>query len=332
MPKASERVRGGNIDEALALRGDFHAEGSRFRPLAWNLRGGAPGTLWQLLARAIRPHHWLKNILLSVPALAGHQFGAPLAASLVAFVSFSLCASSAYILNDFLDVENDRAHPRKKSRPFASGELSLALGFLLSLALLIGSVVVALWLPPTFLLVLLGYYAFSGAYSIWLKRHLLIDVIALACLYGVRLVAGGAASGIPLSPWLVTFSIFLFFCLATIKRCTELADHKRSGGIRLVGRDYSTGHLPVLISLSAASGFISVLVLALYMHSDVVRAMYSHPERLWYACIPFTFWIGRMLLLTYRGEMHDDPVVFAAKDRVGIAIAFVTALIVVASV
>jgi 4-hydroxybenzoate polyprenyltransferase len=329
VPEAFQRTPGAKKTKAFVCGGDFQAEAPRFPPVVGNRHvGGLP---WRLLARALRPHHWLKNILLLVPALAAHQFGAPLAASVVAFFSFSLCASSAYILNDFLDLENDRAHPRKKLRPFASRELSLTSGALLSLALLAASMVVALSLPPTFLLVLLGYYAFSGAYSAWLKRMLLIDVAALVCLYGVRLVAGGAASSIPLSPWLAAFSMFLFFCLATIKRCAELADQKKCGGIQLAGRNYSTADLPALISMSAASALVSVLVLALYMESDIVRAAYSHPDRLWYALIPFMFWIGRMLLLTHRGEMHDDPLVFAARDRIGIAAALSSLLIVALS-
>jgi 4-hydroxybenzoate polyprenyltransferase len=177
-----------------------------------------------------------------------------------------------------------------------------------------------------------GYATVGLLYSVWLKSKLLVDVVVLACLYGIRLQAGGAASELALSPWLVAFSIFLFFCLATIKRCAELADHKASGGTTLPGRGYSTLDLQALISLSAASGLVSVLVLALYVDSDAVHSLYSHPDRLWFACVPYLFWISRMILLTHRGEMHDDPIVFAFNDATSIAVAIVCALIVLAAV
>jgi 4-hydroxybenzoate polyprenyltransferase len=280
----------------------------------------------------MRVHQWVKNLLVLAPALAAHQFGQALAASLIAFVSFSLCASSLYILNDLLDRESDRAHPRKKLRPFAAGNLSSTTGLWFAFVLFAGAVAIALTLPLAFPLVLVGYATVGLLYSVWLKSKLLVDVVVLACLYGIRLQAGGAASELALSPWLVAFSIFLFFCLATIKRCAELADHKASGGTTLPGRGYSTLDLQALISLSAASGLVSVLVLALYVDSDAVHSLYSHPDRLWFACVPYLFWISRMILLTHRGEMHDDPIVFAFNDATSIAVAIVCALIVLAAV
>ena len=276
-------------------------------------------------------HQWVKNLLVLAPTLAAHQFGQALSASLVAFVSFSLCASSLYILNDLLDLESDRAHPRKRLRPFAAGDLSSKAGIWCAIALFAGSIVIALLLPPAFVLVLLGYAALSLLYSVVLKNKLLMDVVALACLYGIRLVAGGAASQLEISPWLAAFSLFLFFCLALLKRCAELADQKASEGTTLPGRSYSKQDLPALVSMSAASGFVSVLVLALYVDSDAVRSLYSHPDRIWFACIPYMYWISRMILLTHRGEMHDDPVVFAVKDPVSIVVAIVCAVIVVAA-
>jgi 4-hydroxybenzoate polyprenyltransferase len=274
-------------------------------------------------------HQWVKNLLVLAPALAAHQFGAALSASLIAFVSLSLCASSLYFLNDILDRESDQAHPRKRFRPIASGDLSPATGIWFAALLFVGSVAIALLLPSDFLLAIVGYAALSLLYSLWLKSRLLIDVVVLACLYGVRLIAGGAASQVAISPWLAAFSLFLFFCLAILKRCAELAGKKEAGGTALPGRSYSTMDLPALISMSAASGFVSVLVLALYVDSEAVRALYSHPDRIWLACIPCLFWITRMILLTHRGEMHDDPVVFAVKDPVSIFVAVICALIVV---
>lgn len=282
---------------------------------------------------AMRPHQWLKNLLVFVPALAAHDIRGGLATAAIAFLSFSLCASAAYLFNDILDREHDRAHPRKRFRPLASGALSLAAGLRLALALLLAAGVVALALPAQFLLILLAYFALTCVYSLRLKQTLLIDIAALACLYGIRLVAGGAASGIALSPWLVVFSLFLFCCLATVKRCAELADRKASGGSTVLeGRAYCTNDLSALFAMATTTAFASVLVLALYVNSDTVRGLYAHPEWIWFAWIPFTLWISRVLLLTHRGRMHDDPVVFAATDRVSLTLAGACGFIVIASV
>ena len=281
---------------------------------------------------ALRPHQWLKNLLVFVPALAAHDFGSGLAAAAVAFLSFSLCASGVYILNDLLDRVHDRAHPTKRFRPFASGALGTAAGLRLAFVLLVAAVLVGLWLPPPFLLILLGYIALTSLYTVSLKQMLIADIVALACLYGARLAAGGAASEIALSPWLAIFSLFIFFCLATVKRCAELADRGTGSEGELAGRAYCADDRPALFAMAAASGFVSVLVLALYVNSEAVRSAYMHPERLWFVCIPLLLWVGRVLILTHRGQMHDDPIVFAATDRASLATAFASAIIVVASV
>lgn len=291
------------------------------------------GQVWLDYVRAIRLHQWLKNILILLPALAAHRLGGALFSCILGFVSFSLCASSVYVLNDLLDLRSDRAHARKRLRPFAAGRIPLIKGALLFPALLVSSLLIALMLPWRFLLVLAGYYALTCAYSFWLKRQTLVDVVTLACLYGIRLVAGSAAASIILSPWLVAFSIFLFFCLALVKRCAELVDRKARGkeGI-LVGRGYSTEDIPALQAMSAASGFVSVLVLALYVDGPAVRALYSHPGRLWAIAVLLLYWVSRTILLTHRGLMHDDPVVFAAKDRTSLLIAFGCVLVMAASI
>ncbi|MBS7542905.1 UbiA family prenyltransferase [Ancylobacter oerskovii] len=264
---------------------------------------------------AIRIHQWLKNLLIFVPAIAAHELVAELGAVLLAFVSFSLCASSVYVLNDLLDLKNDRAHSRKKNRPFAAGRIPILHGVLLFPLLLLGSLVLALFLPLEFLEALIGYYALTCAYSFYLKKKLLIDVTVLACLYGSRLWAGAAAIGAALSPWLIAFAIFIFFCLALVKRCSELIDRLHKSKQDPTGRAYRLGDLPALQFMAAASGAVSPLVLALYLNSESVRALYTYPDRLWIVCIILLFWISRVLLLTQRGEMHDDPVVFAATDR-----------------
>ncbi|WP_073631705.1 UbiA family prenyltransferase [Pseudoxanthobacter soli] len=286
---------------------------------AWAPEASALGmrkSHWHEYVRAIRVHQWLKNLLVFVPALAAHELGPGLGACILAFLSFSLCASSVYILNDLLDLRNDRAHARKKERPFAAGRIPLLRGALLFPVLLGLSFLIALFLPWKFLGVLAAYYALTCAYSFTLKRKMLVDVVALACLYGTRLWAGAAAVGLAISPWLMAFAIFIFLCLALVKRCSELIDRMSKGRGDPVGRGYRLSDLPALQSMAAAAGYVSVLVLALYFNSDVVVPLYAHPNWLWVICVLLLFWISRVLLLTHRGEMHDDPVVFAATDRI----------------
>jgi 4-hydroxybenzoate polyprenyltransferase len=270
---------------------------------------------WWDYGRALRPHQWLKNILVFAPALAAHRFDDTLLASLLAFISFCLCASSVYVINDLLDLRNDRAHPGKRLRPFAAGRIPVIHGVALVPILLLGSLAVAAFLPVEFVLVMVTYFVLTCAYSLDLKRRMLVDVIALACLYGSRLAAGSAATGVSLSPWLAAFAIFLFFSLALIKRFGELTDHLDKGRGDPTGRGYRLDDLPVLRSMATASGYVSVLVLALYINGDIVGGLYHHPDRLWLNCILLLFWISRMIMVTHRGQMHDDPLVFAATDR-----------------
>ena len=270
---------------------------------------------WRDYVQALRAHQWLKNILVFTPALAAHRFDDALVASILAFFSFSLSASSVYILNDLLDLRNDRAHPRKRLRPFAAGRIPIMYGVALFPALLLASLAIGFFLPKEFVLVLAGYFLLSCVYSLGLKRRMLVDVVVLACLYGSRVVAGSAATGVVLSPWLVAFAMFLFFSLALVKRCAELADHLDKGKGDPMGRGYRLDDLPVLRSMATASGYVSVLVLALYINGDAVSALYRHPDRLWLNCVLLLFWISRVIMITHRGAMHDDPLVFAATDR-----------------
>ncbi len=277
---------------------------------------GLRRTSWKAYVKALRVHQWLKNILVFVPAVTAHAIWGNIGFLFVAFFSFSLCASSVYILNDLLDLKNDRAHSTKKNRPFAAGTVPILHGALLFPLLLVSALILALFLPGKFLLVLIGYYILTCAYSFFLKKKMLVDVVALACLYGCRLWAGAAAVTIGLSPWLVAFAIFIFLSLALVKRCSELIDRISLGKGDPSGRGYRLTDLPALQGMAAASGYISTLVMALYLNSPTVRDLYLHPNRLWLICVILLFWISRTLLLTHRGEMHDDPVVFAATDRV----------------
>lgn len=278
----------------------------------------APSRLADYL-RVMRPHQWLKNVLVFLPVLAAHQLDVlTLAQAVQAFVAFSLVASATYILNDLLDLPNDRAHPRKCKRPFASGAVRLVHGTWMApvLALLGASVA---WLGGWQLFAVVAIYGVTTLlYSLKLKRLAIVDICTLAALYTLRILAGSAATGIPSSLWLLAFSMFFFFALAAVKRYAELIDGASCGKTEAAGRGYRVGDRPILGNIVVSSGLVSVLVLALYANSDPVRQLYRTPEVLWGICLILLFWTNRIALLTHRGEMHDDPVVFAMRDRVSL--------------
>jgi 4-hydroxybenzoate polyprenyltransferase/phosphoserine phosphatase len=294
----------------------------------------APRGGWlQPALRAMRPHQWLKNVLIFLPAMAAHQFdGATLAAAVLAFLAFSLTASSVYLLNDLMDLAADRAHPRKRHRPLASGALPIRRGMALVPVLLLAGMGLGAALGPAFAGVLAGYYALTVAYSLSLKRKALVDLAALATLYALRVVAGAVACGIVLSVWLVAFSVFLFFALAAVKRQAELVDLNARGQMRAAGRGYGTEDLPVVTQMAIASGFVAVLVLMLYLTDPEVMARYAHPELLWGVALVTLYWVARTVLLAARGQMSDDPVVFAARDRVSLLCAAAVAALVLAAI
>lgn len=271
---------------------------------------------WDYL-RAMRPHQWLKNLLIFLPMLAAHDLSTPtFIQSLLAFVSFCLIASSVYTLNDLLDIEADRAHPRKCNRPFASGAVPVAHGYAMTVGLAVAGALVGALIRWEFLAVLLIYYAATTLYSFVLKRHIVIDICVLAGLYTMRMFAGSVATAIPLSVWLLAFALFIFLSLAAVKRQAELVDAARRGVLGSSGRGYMVEDLPIISMFAIASGYVSVLVMALYVNSPKVMDLYQRPEALWAVCAILLYWISRTVLLTHRGQMHDDPVVFAIKDRV----------------
>jgi 4-hydroxybenzoate polyprenyltransferase/phosphoserine phosphatase len=275
----------------------------------------------RLLARALRLHQWMKNVLVFVPIVAAHQArGLLLAHAVLAFIAFSLCASSVYLLNDLVDLPHDRAHPTKRRRPFASGALDPGWGPGLMAGLLGGAVLASCFLPAGFALMLGAYYACTLAYSLALKRRMVWDVVTLAGLYTLRIFAGAAATAIPISPWLLAFSLFLFFCLAVVKRLTELVLFVRANTGRAgpAGRGYETDDLDMLRGMATSSGYMAVLVMALYVNSGEVLPLYHHPKALWALCPILLFWVSRVLMLSNRGLMNDDPVVFALRDRVSL--------------
>jgi 4-hydroxybenzoate polyprenyltransferase len=281
----------------------------------------------------MRPHQWLKNILVFLPALAAHRFDlATFAPLLIAFVSFCLCASSAYLVNDMLDLDNDRAHAEKRHRPMAAGVLPVSHGAILFVCLATASMASALMLDSAFAAVLLGYFCLSISYSFDLKRKLMIDVVALASLYGARVIAGGIASDVVPSDWLVGFCLFIFLSLALVKRSTEMIASSKTMPEKIDGRGYRREDLPTVTPMMVASGFIAILVLALYINSPEVRATYHHPVLLWGICGLLTYWLGRLYVITQRGEMRQDPVIFAATDRISLLTGGLVAAIFLAAV
>jgi len=277
----------------------------------------ARDTGWKPYVKAIRPHQWLKNILIFLPLLAAHAFFAKaIMACVLAFIAFSLAASSVYVLNDLMDLSADRAHPRKRKRPFASGAIPLRHGFWMAPGMLILAFgLAALTLPGYFSFVLASYYAATMAYSFVLKRKRVIDICMLAGLYTMRVIAGGAAADLLVSPWMLAFSVFLFLSLAAVKRQAELVDGKQSNTEKIAGRGYAPGDLPIVEMMGMAAGYNAVLVMALYISSAETSGLYNSPLILWCVCPVLLYWISRMVMIAHNGHMDDDPVIFAVRDR-----------------
>lgn len=278
--------------------------------------------------RVLRVHQWLKNALLFVPVLAAHQLGNAdiWLALLLAFCSFNLCASSVYIANDLLDLESDRQHPRKSGRPFASGLVPAWMGVLLAPLLLTASIVLAGYVGGMFLPALLVYFGLTCAYSLGLKRLPLVDCLTLALLYMLRIIAGAAAVSMSLSFWLLAFSVFLFLSLAFVKRYAELQMQLLHHKHKVHGRGYYTSDASLIQMQGMASGYAAVLVLALYLDSQAVQQLYRSPEFVWGAVLAVLFWINWMWIQAHRGHMHDDPLVFAVKDKASLAAGVVVAV------
>lgn len=270
--------------------------------------------------RALRPHQWLKNLLIFVPILASHVF-IPLVfvESLFAFVAFSLAASSVYVLNDLLDLSADRAHPRKRFRPLAAGAIPIGKASLLVPVIFAIAFVIALGIGPEFTIALLIYFALTLGYSLHLKQRTIIDIWVLAVLYTIRILAGAAATGIVPSVWLMAFSIFFFFSLAAVKRQAELVDLAARDEDETRRRGYQRDDQLLIAMMAIASGYVAVLVMALYIRTPFVASLYSSPPVLMGICLILLYWISRVVMMTHRGMMHDDPIIFALRDRVSLA-------------
>lgn len=277
--------------------------------------GEARGWLRPAL-RAIRPHQWLKNLLVFMPVLAAHQMALPpLSAATPAFIAFCLSASAVYVLNDLLDLRADRSHRRKSKRPYAAGDLPIQSGVWLFSSLALAGLAVGSFLGLAFIGLLVLYQVATTTYSLVLKRRPVIDICTLAGLYTLRIAAGGVATDIGLSVWLLAFSTFFFFSLATVKRLAELSELHSIGGRLAAGRGYRVEDLPLVAGMALSSGYVAVLVMALYINAPEVQALYNRPEFLWGICVVLLYWVSRVVLWAHRGEMPDDPVVFAMRDR-----------------
>ena len=305
--------------------GGATAEQTPARPLDPRAWLGGP------IIRAMRPHQWVKNVLVFVPLIAAHQFWrADLwAVAAVTFLAFGLCASAIYIINDILDIEADRAHPRKRTRPFAAGELRITTGFALAVVLAVSSFAVALagvsWRLATALLV---YLAVTSAYSLRLKREPVVDVFTLAGLYVLRIVAGGIATQTPLTSWLLAFALFLFLSLAFVKRYVELV----AVNGRLAGRGYGPDDRLWMHAVGTCVGYMAVLVLALYVNAADVARLYSRPQVLWLVCPLLLFWLTRLWFRAGRQVLHDDPVLEAVKDPASYVLAATAAIVMLVAI
>lgn len=299
-----------------------------------NFRDAAsPVKAW---VRAIRLHQWAKNVLIFLPVLLAHvRAVGPIVAAFLAFLSFGLAASATYIVNDLLDLEADRHHPRKRRRPFAAGDLSPIAGVATVAIFFALSLTIALLLPRAlttlspqfpwngqggFLGWLVFYVIATTAYSLRLKRMVLVDVIVLSGLYTVRILAGSAAAGVSVSPWLAAFSIFFFLSLAFVKRFSELESLRErnlaAGTIAVKGRGYRISDLEQIRSFGTSSGSASVLVFLLYLGNlNAAAKLYVHVTRLWLLVPILLLWLYRLWLQASRGELHEDPVVYAVTDK-----------------
>lgn len=271
--------------------------------------------------KELRPHQWAKNVLLFVPLYFAHQYTNPrlVFTAVMAFFAFSFAASSIYVLNDLVDLPADRMHRSKRNRPLAAGSLSIADGIALSFFSLIVSIGLALaFVSLKFLWVVFGYVVLTTAYSFFLKQRMIVDVLTLASLFTYRVMAGGVAVSVPLSEWLLAFSIFFFTSLAFVKRYSELIQIKADGRRSIKGRNYRPADMPIIVAAGLASGFLAVLVFALYINSPTIMSYYPRYQVLWGICLVLVYWIMRIWFLAARDEMHDDPVLFAVKDRISI--------------
>ena len=279
--------------------------------------------------KMIRTYQWVKNFLIFLPLILAHKFLDVnlLLKALVAFFSFSFLASSVYIINDIMDVESDRIHPSKKNRPIASGAVKISSALKVAFILMPLSFIISIFLGKEFLFVLLTYFITTSCYSFYLKKIMLVDILILSLLYTVRIFAGGVALNIYLSPWLFMFSLFFFFSLACAKRYSELYAVRNNLQDEIKGRGYQAQDLEQIQIFGSSSGYIAILIFALYIQSDISMKLYKTPSFFWALCPIMLYWISRVWLLSHRGQMTQDPIIFALKDKVSYVVLILSIII-----
>ncbi len=289
----------------------------------------APKATWKTWIKALRPHQWVKNVLIFLPLILAHQLldTVKLADTMLAFFAFSMMASAGYILNDLLDLAADRIHPSKRKRPFASGKLPIQYGLPIFIILIsVGFFVSLYWLSLSFTGMLALYLLITMAYSFYLKKKLVVDVIVLAGLYTHRILAGGLAASVEVSSWLLAFSMFMFMSLALLKRYVELRHLTNKKKVR--NRGYEIGDIDMVASMGPTSGYLAILVFSLYISSDKVTTLYSSPFILWLTCPILLYWITRVWFLANRQQMLDDPVQFALTDKISWLVVISSAILI----
>jgi 4-hydroxybenzoate polyprenyltransferase len=285
------------------------------------------------LAKAIRLHQWAKNLLVVLPLVMSHRLSArSIGAAIAAFFCFSFMASANYLINDMLDIENDRSHPSKRLRPFASGDLPVAFGIAMVLVLTAASVVILPLLPEEFAFWLGAYIVATLAYSFYLKKIAVADVLLLSGLYTLRMLAGGAATGTEISHWLAGFSTFLFLSLAMVKRFSELENLRERGSVSSHGRGYVVADMEQIRTFGTASAYAAVVVFMLYIARPDVTELYRHAGRLWLMVPLLLYWLTRVWLLASRGELNQDPVIFAIRDRLSLLIGAGIVIVVIVAI
>ena len=274
--------------------------------------------------KTMRLYQWIKNLLIFLPIFAAHQVNiSNITTSIIAFFAFSFFASSVYIVNDLLDLNADRNHLIKKKRPLASSHISIFHGEILAFVLIIIGLILGSYLGLSFILILLVYYFFSTIYSLSLKKFVIIDICFLALLFTLRIIAGSFATEIDISFWLIAFSIFIFFSLASVKRQAELVNAKKTGETDIWRRSYNVNDLQIISAISLNAGYISVMIMALYINSPSVTELYNNPIMLWGICFILLYWVTRIVFLTNRGIIkNDDPIIFAIKDKISLLCLF----------
>ncbi len=286
------------------------------------------------LIKEIRVYQWVKNSLIFTPLLLSHTFSdsARFMDSVIAFFAFNLCASAVYVINDLCDIESDRKHPEKKFRPVAANIISVNFARIITLILVITSFAIAFTLNREFVLVLLGYFLLTLFYSFGLKKVAIVDVIILGGLYTLRIIAGVVVIRVEISYWLIIFSLFIFISLAILKRYIELFNMKARNEMDMSHRGYKVEDITILSRMGITASNIAILVVALYIHDPLVITKYTSPIWLWFIIPALFYWLSRIWLLANRGELHEDPILFALHDMESYVVAFICILSVVLAI